>query len=114
MTDRPKRVRMTLPTITVLDVLTNAAGEDVHGLEICSRAKLGTGTVYPMLSRLEKAGWVSARWEEDETWQEAATESWRPRRRYYKVTGAGKAALEQARQPKPKFRARRIQPGGSV
>ncbi|MCX5294181.1 MULTISPECIES: PadR family transcriptional regulator [unclassified Streptomyces] len=108
MTSRQRRVRMTLPTITVLDVLANSAGENIHGLEICSRAHLGTGTVYPMLSRLEKAGLVSARWEDDQTWQEAANEEWRPRRRYYEITGAGKVALTESQQ-KPKFRARTAQ-----
>ncbi|MER7182932.1 helix-turn-helix transcriptional regulator [Streptomyces hyaluromycini] len=113
MTSQPKRVRMTLPTITVLDVLANAAGEDIHGLEVCSRAHLGTGTVYPMLSRLEKAGMVAARWEDDQIWQEAADKEWRPRRRYYEITGAGMAALTQARQPKPQYRPGIAQPGSA-
>ncbi|MFJ1561883.1 PadR family transcriptional regulator [Streptomyces mirabilis] len=113
MTNRQIRVRMTLPTITVLDVLVETAGTDIHGLEICNRAHLGTGTVYPMLSRLEKAGWVAARWEDDQTWQREANNTWRPRRRYYEITGAGRAALAQSRQPKTKLRRGAIQPGGA-
>lgn len=111
MTGQP-RIRMTLPTITVLDVLHAAVGENVHGLEICNRAHLGTGTVYPMLSRLVKAGWVTARWEDDQAWQESAEADWRPRRRYYEITGEGQRALEASRAPKPK-RTRRIQLGGA-
>jgi PadR family transcriptional regulator PadR len=46
------------------------------------------GTIYPLLSRLLKAGLVSARWEH--------TENERPRR-YYKATAAGHELLDAFR-----------------
>lgn len=43
------------------------------------------GTIYPLLSRLRKDGWVNT------SWQESATG---PPRRYYSLTSTGRAALE--------------------
>jgi len=43
------------------------------------------GTIYPLLSRLRKDGWVKT------SWQESASG---PPRRYYSLTNSGRAALE--------------------
>jgi hypothetical protein len=48
-----------------------------------------SGTIYPLLVRLERVGWIRSRWEECNP----STEG-RPRRRYYKLSGKG---LEVAR-----------------
>jgi DNA-binding PadR family transcriptional regulator len=53
------------------------------------------GTLYKALSRLLEAGMLSAVWEDPEL----AAEARRPRRRLYRVTPAGAAALEAARRP---------------
>lgn len=42
------------------------------------------GTVYPVLDKLEAAGWVSSEWERD-------SDRKGPRRRYYKLENAAKA-----------------------
>ena len=47
------------------------------------------GTLYKALARLEDAGLLSSRWEE----HELADAERRPRRRLYRVTSAGQAAL---------------------
>jgi PadR family transcriptional regulator len=65
-----------------------------YGFEIMSAAHLPSGTVYPLLRRLEASGLVSSRWEE----AEAAQAEGRPPRRYYEVTGPGRAALADARE----------------
>jgi PadR family transcriptional regulator PadR len=44
------------------------------------------GMLYPVLHRLERKGWVKARWGESETGRE---------RKYYALTSAGKAALDE-------------------
>jgi DNA-binding PadR family transcriptional regulator len=81
------RLRLTKPTLAVLDVLLAAQpGEDVWGLRICERADLGSGTVYPILDRLERAGWVVGAWE-------VGRPAGRPRRRLYRMTGEGRAEL---------------------
>ena len=50
------------------------------------------GTLYRALSRMERAGLLSSRWEDADI---AAAEG-RPRRRLYRVTGLGATALADA------------------
>jgi PadR family transcriptional regulator, regulatory protein PadR len=68
-----------------------------YGLELSKRAGLATGTIYPILTRLEQAGWVVSGWEERDPGVVG-----RPRRRLYWLTqeGAEKAttALEEGAQ----------------
>jgi DNA-binding PadR family transcriptional regulator len=51
------------------------------------------GTLYKALDRLQRAGYLSSRWEDP---QIAAGDA-RPRRRFYRVTLTGEAALAEAR-----------------
>lgn len=57
-------------------------------------AKLLTahGTLYKALERMEQAGLLESRWEDPLL----AAEQGRPRRRFYRVTVAGAAALAEA------------------
>ncbi|GMV07107.1 MAG: hypothetical protein AMXMBFR53_33820 [Gemmatimonadota bacterium] len=64
-----------------------------YGFEIMKAAHLPSGTVYPLLRRLEAAGLVSSRWEG----ADAAHQDGRPPRRYYSTTADGTAALAEAR-----------------
>jgi PadR family transcriptional regulator, regulatory protein PadR len=82
---------MTMPTLAVLDTITTRHnhGEQAWGLQICRTTGLGAGTVYPILKRLKKAGWVNAEWE-------ATHASGRPRRRLYKLTSTGRAFYDEA------------------
>ena len=50
------------------------------------------GTLYKALDRLERAGYLESRWEDPHV---AALDG-RPRRRSYRVTAVGEAALERA------------------
>ena len=50
------------------------------------------GTLYKALDRLERAGYLASRWEDPVY----AAEASRPRRRLYRVTAAGEAALAAA------------------
>ena len=50
------------------------------------------GTLYKALDRLERAGHLRSRWEDPDYAAEAA----RPRRRFYRITAAGEAALAEA------------------
>jgi DNA-binding PadR family transcriptional regulator len=76
-------------TLAVLRAIPGTAG---YGLDIMEATGLPSGTVYPTLQRLEKRGWVRARWENEEV----ARGEGRPRRRYYRLTGAGEAAVREA------------------
>ena len=63
-----------------------------YGFDIMHAARLGSGTVYPLLRRLEAAGLVSSKWEDESE----AHGNGRPRRRYYEPTIEGKRALADA------------------
>jgi PadR family transcriptional regulator len=63
-----------------------------YGFDIMDVTGLPSGTVYPALRRLEASGLLASKWEEEET----ARNEQRPARKYYKLTGSGKAALSEA------------------
>jgi PadR family transcriptional regulator PadR len=76
--------RMTLPTQLVLRVLLEEPGAERYGYEVGEAAGLASGTVHPILARLEGAGWVESRWEDVDS-----SEVGRPARRYYRLTPNG-------------------------
>jgi PadR family transcriptional regulator, regulatory protein PadR len=86
---------MTIPTQLVLRALLAEPTREIYGLQICAAAGLPSGTIHPILARLEGLGWLESRWEDAEPQEEG-----RPRRRYYRLTedGAERAriALAQA------------------
>ncbi|MCL8208391.1 MAG: PadR family transcriptional regulator [Actinomycetia bacterium] len=55
----------------------------------------GEGTMYPLLARLREAGWVETAWK-------PSAEG--PPRRYYRLTPAGRRALDRFRDEWPAFR----------
>ena len=54
-----------------------------HGYALSKETGIGSGTLYPLLARLEECGWIRARWEE--------SAPGRPPRRAYKLTAAGRS-----------------------
>jgi len=79
-----REVRITLQTLQVLRVLLTDPMDEHYGLEISRESGLPTGSIYPILTRLETAEWVTSAWENiDESAQG------RRRRRYYRLTGEG-------------------------
>jgi PadR family transcriptional regulator, regulatory protein PadR len=78
--------RVTAPTLDVLDALLAADGP-AWGLLVIKRTGRLAGTVYPILERLERQGWVTSSWDED-------SERSGPRRRLYEFSGEGRAAAE--------------------
>lgn len=87
--------RVTAATVDVLRSLI-AAGEATWGLRIVRDAGRPPGTVYPVLDRLERAGWVGSAWEDD-------ADRAGPRRRLYELTADGALA---ARSTVAEFAAR--------
>jgi PadR family transcriptional regulator PadR len=81
--------RLTLPTQLVLRAMLRNPADEVYGLELCQLAGLPSGTVQPILARLERCGWATSRWEDVEPAKEG-----RARRRYYRLAPD---AVEQAR-----------------
>lgn len=82
-------LRMTQVTAVVLRAV--AAGHR-YGFDVMDRCGLPSGTVYPALRRLERAGLLVSGWEDDQH----ARDEGRPRRRTYLLTVAGRAALPEA------------------
>ncbi|MFD0371134.1 PadR family transcriptional regulator [Streptomyces sp. NPDC127114] len=80
--------RITSTTLDVLEAFL-ASSEELHGFAVAKAAGKPTGSVYPILARLEQAGWLGSRWE-DENPQEG-----RPRRRFYELTPNGAAEAER-------------------
>ncbi len=83
--------RMTIPTQLVLGVLLDDPDSDRYGAEIGSLAGLPSGTVHPILARLEGLGWLTSEWENVDP-----VEVGRPARRYYRLTGLGSASARSA------------------
>ncbi|MEW9526911.1 PadR family transcriptional regulator [Microbispora sp. NPDC049125] len=93
--------RITSATVDVLDVLL-AGQEPRWGLEIVKATGRASGTVYPILDRLERSGWVTSTWEAD-------SERRGPRRRLYQITGEAAPAARRllaARAEREAARAR--------
>ena len=81
--------RMTIPTQLVLQALVEA--DEAYGAELGGKTRLPSGTVHPILARLEGLDWVVSRWEDIDP----ATEG-RPARRYYRLTEEGRAQARAA------------------
>ncbi|NWL31474.1 PadR family transcriptional regulator [Paenarthrobacter nitroguajacolicus] len=99
--------RITPATALVLEALLSA--ESVWGLQIVKDTGKKPGTVYPILERLEAAGWVQGEWE-------TSLERKGPRRRYYRLLAdarplaqefvrAQKSRTAPAARPSPAFSA---------
>jgi DNA-binding PadR family transcriptional regulator len=101
-------LRMTLPTLLVLRALLERPAVEMYGLEICAAAGLASGTIHPILARLEGVGWLESRWE-----QVDPSRLGRPRRRYYRLSadGAERARSALARSRTPMTAVRGLRPG---
>jgi len=69
----------------------------IYGYNVMEVTGLPSGTVYPALRRLERDQLIRSQWER----QSIADAALRPPRKYYKLTRAGQAALETARNRYP-------------
>lgn len=87
--------RIGAATVDVLGVLLGS-DQPRWGLEIIKLTGRPSGSVYPLLDRLERAGWVTSSWDDD-------SERRGPRRRMYVLTPEG--AREAVRVCAKKARA---------
>lgn len=84
MGSQDRNVRMSLQTLRVLEAFLENPTAELAGADVHSRGKLASGTLYPILLRLEAAGWFVSRWEAVDPAQVG-----RPRRRLYRLTSSG-------------------------
>ncbi len=78
------KVRMSLQTLHVLEAFLESPTEQRSGADIHQRCGIASGTLYPILLRLESAGWFVSRWESIDP-----SAAGRPRRRLYRLTSTG-------------------------
>src|SRR3954466_2160024 len=83
--------RMTIPAQLVLGVLLEDPQREIYGRELGDAAGLPSGTIHPILARLEGMGWLESRWEDIDP--KAAG---RPARRYYRLTADGAVRARDA------------------
>jgi PadR family transcriptional regulator PadR len=77
-------VRITTSVMKVVSAFLSDTDADRYGLELMHDTHLASGTLYPILVRLERAGWVESHWEDIDPVAEG-----RPARRYYRLTPTG-------------------------
>jgi DNA-binding PadR family transcriptional regulator len=75
---------MSLATLRLLSVFMQDPTKPAYGLELVKAVRSRSGTIYPILARLERAGWIRGEWEDI-----SPSEERRPRRRFYTLTGLG-------------------------
>jgi PadR family transcriptional regulator PadR len=73
---------LTVPTAQVVRALLSG---DRYGRAIIATTGLKSGTVYPILGRLEASGWITGEWEPIDPAHKG-----RPARRYYEMTDTGR------------------------
>jgi PadR family transcriptional regulator, regulatory protein PadR len=83
------RLNLTFPTGQVLQALASGFH---YGFDIMDATGLPSGTVYPILRRLDGEGLLESTWEKHAAAQKAV----RPPRRYYAITSAGQRMLAAA------------------
>ena len=76
-------------SLSALAVLGAVSRSIRYGFDIMDTTDLPSGTVYPVLGRLERDGYVRSKWES----QTIAQREKRPPRRYYEITASGSRAL---------------------
>jgi len=81
--------RLSSQAIDVLMVLGNARGDWLYGLQIAEATGLKSGSLYPILIRLDERRLVESRWLEPER-------PGRPARHAYRITAAGRSVLSEA------------------
>ncbi|MEU5876701.1 helix-turn-helix transcriptional regulator [Spirillospora sp. NPDC047279] len=84
--------RMTLQTLLVLREMLKDPDCERFGLELSRDTGQPTGTIYPIIVRLERCGWVESAWEPPERHLPEG----RRRRRYYKLTKDGAQRAREA------------------
>jgi PadR family transcriptional regulator PadR len=77
------RLRLSRPTLDLLEALLARPSQWHYGYAISRQTSIPSGTLYPILMRLDKSGWLETRWEDAPT-------AGRPPRHLYRLTGNGR------------------------
>lgn len=74
---------LSAPARKVLAIMAGAGARWWHGYELCQQAGVKSGTLYPLLIRLEAQHYLKAEWQQP-------AEAGRPPRHAYRLTAAGR------------------------
>ena len=88
-------IRLTHTTVKVLEAFFSKPTVGLSGADIAKETRLVAGTLYPILNRLERVGWLKSKWEDIDPSVEG-----RPRRKFYTLSAQG------ARQARKQMEAR--------
>lgn len=78
---------------TVLALMAGEGGWH-HGYDLCRAAGIKSGTLYPLLIRLERQGYLESEWQASES-------GGAPPRHAYRLTAAGRKLARDNPPPKP-------------
>jgi len=78
------RLRASPKTLNLLDALLARPAQWHHGYALSQATRIASGTLYPILMRLEKLRWLETRWEQP-------GKTGRPPRHLYRLTSEGRA-----------------------
>lgn len=85
-------VRKRVPSPATVATLRALAEGVTYGFDVMEATGLSSGTVYPILARLERRRLVSSSWEDPSVHRDTG----RPARKYYRLTDAGREVLDEA------------------
>lgn len=89
----------------VLAILLEAGGAWRHGYDLARLADVKSGTLYPLLIRLEGQGYLEAEWQQP-------SDSGRPPRHAYRLTARG-TVLARDNPPDPAILSRKPNAAGA-
>jgi len=81
----PKSPQMSAPTLKTLRALLLAGDDRLTGTAIMRSEGIKAGTLYPLLKRLEFAGWIRGDWEDADP-----KKLGRPLHKFYRLTNLGR------------------------
>jgi DNA-binding PadR family transcriptional regulator len=77
------RLRFSRQSLSILEVLLVRPQQWLHGYALSRQTGIASGTLYPILMRLEKLKWLETKWEEPRG-------GGRPPRHLYRLTPEGR------------------------
>lgn len=83
--------RLSFQALKVARMFYESPSAEFSGSQLGKDCQVGSGTLYPLLGRLEAAGWLKSKWE-----SKGAAELGRPRMRLYRATPSGLRSIEAA------------------
>ena len=80
-----RRLRISPQTLSLLEALLYKPTTWHHGYALSQQTNLASGTLYPILMRLEKLRWLET------SWEQPGTAAGRPPRHLYRLTSEARA-----------------------